>query len=53
MATMANGRVSPDTMTCPPVGGDNPRALVSGLSYIQVDKHGRPCTSRDNGCYSW
>ena len=39
---------------CPPVRGDNPRALASGLSYVQVDKHGiknvyhlhqcRPCT---------
>ena len=29
------------TMACPPVRrGDNPRALVSGLSYVQVDKHG-------------
>ena len=28
------------TMGCPPVRGDNPRALVSGLSYVQVDKHG-------------
>ena len=27
-------------MGCPPVGGDNPQALASGLSYIQVDKHG-------------
>ena len=27
-------------MGCPPVRGDNPRALVSGLSYEQVDKHG-------------
>ena len=27
-------------MGCPPVRGDNPRALVSGLSYVQVDKHG-------------
>ena len=48
------------TMGCPPVRGDNPRALASGLSYVQVDKHGehgmtilyhqhqcRPCTSRD------
>ena len=44
-------------MGCPPVRGDNPRALVSGLSYVQVDKHGniilyhlqqcRRCTSRD------
>ena len=43
------------TMACPPVRGDNPRALASGLSYVQVDKHGitnlyhlhqcRPCTS--------
>ena len=42
------------TMGCPLVRGDNPHALVSGLSYIQVDKHGitilyhlhqcRPCT---------
>ena len=45
------------TMGCPPVRGDNPRALASGLSYVQVDKHGitilyhlhqcRPSTSRD------
>ena len=27
-------------MCCPPVRGDNPRALASGLSYVQVDKHG-------------
>ena len=43
------------TMGCPPMRGDNPRALASGLSYVQVDKHGitilyhlhqcRPCTS--------
>ena len=26
-------------MACPPVHGDNPRALASGLSYAQVDKH--------------
>ena len=26
------------TMVCPPVGGDNPRALVSGLSPVQVEK---------------
>ena len=25
------------TMGCPPVRGDNPRALASGLSYEQVD----------------
>ena len=28
------------TMGCPPVRGDNPRALARGLSYVQVDKHG-------------
>ena len=28
------------TMGCPPVRGDNTRALASGLSYVQVDKHG-------------
>ena len=48
------------TMGCPPVRGYNPRALASGLSYVQVDKHGitslyhlhqcRPCTSRDIVC---
>ena len=48
------------SMGCPPVRGDNPRALASGLSYIQVDKHGitilyhlhqcRPFTSRDISC---
>ena len=48
------------TMGCPPVRGDNPRALVSGLSYVPVDKHGitilyhlhqcRHCTSRDISC---
>ena len=27
-----------DTMVCPHVRGDNPRALASGLSYVQVDK---------------
>ena len=48
------------TMGCPPVRGDNPRALVSGLSYVHVDKHSitilyhlhqcRPCTSQDISC---
>ena len=28
------------TMGCPPVRADNPRALASGLSHVQVDKHG-------------
>ena len=27
-------------MGCPPVRGDNPRALASGLSNVQVYKHG-------------
>ena len=27
-------------MGCPPVRGDNLRALASGLSFVQVDKHG-------------
>ena len=48
------------TMGCPPIREENPRALASGLSYVQVDKHGitgltisynlhncRPRTSRD------
>ena len=44
-------------MGCPPVPGDNQRALANGPSYVQEDKHGitilyhlhecRPCTSRD------
>ena len=48
------------TMGCPPVRGDNPRALASGLSYVQVDTHDitslyhlhqcRPSTSRDSSC---
>ena len=47
-------------MGCPSVRGDNPRALASGLIYVQVDKHGitilyhlhqcRPCTSSDILC---
>ena len=56
------------TMGCPPVRGDDPRALASGLSYVQEDKHGitilcitilyhlyqcRPRTSRDILCQSW
>ena len=48
------------TMGCPPVREDNPRALASELSYVQVDKHGitilyhlhqcRPCISQDISC---
>ena len=28
------------TMGCPHINGDNPRALASELSYVQVGKHG-------------
>ena len=45
------------TMGCLPVRKNNSRALASGLSYVQMDKHGitilyhlhkcRSCTSRD------
>ena len=48
------------TMGCPPVRGDNPQALASGLFYVQVDKHGitifrhlhecRHCTLQDISC---
>ena len=54
-ATRADVLSNSYTMGCPPVRLDNPRALASGLSYVQVDKHGitilyhlhqcRPCTS--------
>ena len=37
---MTNFTSNSYTMGCPPVCGDNPRALASGLSYVQVDKHG-------------
>ena len=47
-------------MGSPHVRGDNPRAFASGLSYVQVDKHGmtilyhlhqfRPSTSQDISC---
>ena len=26
-------------MACPPADGDNPLALASGLSYVQLDNH--------------
>ena len=35
-----NKRCNSFAMGCLPVRGDNPRALASGLSYVQVDKHG-------------
>ena len=48
---------------CPPVRGDNPRALASGLSprtggqtlynYLYHLHQCRPCTSRDSSCLSW
>ena len=47
-------------MGCPHVRADNSRALGSGLSNVQVDKHGittlyhfhpcKPCSSRDISC---
>ena len=47
-------------MACPTVREDNPRALASGISYVQVDKHGitilhplyqcRPYTSLNITC---
>ena len=47
-------------MACPTVRGDNPRALASGLSYVQGDKRDitilyhihqrRPFTPRDSLC---
>ena len=57
---MENSLSNSYTMGCPPVCRDNPRSLASGLSYVQVDKHGItilyhlhqciPCTSRDIPC---
>ena len=38
------------TMGCPPVRGDNPRALASGLSYVQVEKHGMPILYHQYQC---
>ena len=35
-------------MGCPPVRGDNPRASASGLSYVQVDKHGITAKTRSD-----
>ena len=40
LSAITNSLSNSYTMGCPPVRGDNPRALVSGLSYVQVDKHG-------------
>ena len=39
--TQTHGICNIYTMSCPPVRGDNPRALASGLSPIQVDNHGK------------
>ena len=48
------------TMGCPHIRVDDPRALASELSYVQVNKQAftilyhlhqcRPCTSRDISC---
>ena len=38
------------TMGCPPVRGDNPRALAMGLSYVQVDSHGKTILSNLHQC---
>ena len=50
-------------MGCPPVHGDNPRALASRLSYVSVEKRGItilyhlhqciPCSPRGMLCLSW
>ena len=40
------------TMGCPPVRGDNPRALASGLSYAPVDKHDKTILYRLHQCRS-
>ena len=39
------------TMGCPPVRGDNPRALASGLSYVHVDKHAMNILYHLHQCY--
>ena len=40
-------------MGCLPVRGDNPQALASGLSYVQLDKHGAiKATTAFNVSYS-
>ena len=37
---MISGLGNSYTMACPPVRGDNPRAIARGLSNVHVDKHG-------------
>ena len=37
-------------MCCQPVSGDNPRALVSGVSYVQLGKHGITILYHLNQC---
>ena len=39
------------SMGCPPVRGDNPRILASGLSYVQLDKHGITILYSQNSLY--
>ena len=36
----ATKQTNNNSMGCPSVRGDDPRALASRLSYVQVDKHG-------------
>ena len=40
------------TTGCQPVRGDNPRALARGLSYVQVDKHGKASLYHIHHCRS-
>ena len=56
------GLSNSNTIACPPMRGDNTRALASGLAYVQVDIHDisvlyhlhqyGPCISGDISC-SW
>ena len=41
------------TMDCPLVRGGNPRALASGFSYVQVDKHGITSLYHLHQCRHW
>ena len=41
MFCVDDGTCNGYTMACPPVRGNNPRALASGLSYEQVNIHGK------------
>ena len=39
-AILDTRKTNRDTIGCPPACGENPQALASGLSYVQVGKHG-------------